>query len=65
MWIDPTGREFGTIGDNWATSDDLKFVDESGENFALQSDSPVYSRIPGFEPIPFDKIGLYKDEYRN
>ncbi|MBO9608821.1 MAG: right-handed parallel beta-helix repeat-containing protein [Paenibacillaceae bacterium] len=64
MWIDPTGREFGTIGDNWATSDDLKFVDESGENFALQPDSPVYSRIPGFEPIPFDKIGLRKDEYR-
>lgn len=65
MWIDPTGREFGTIGDNWATSDELRFVDEAGERFALLPDSPVYRKVPGFADIPFDSIGLYKDEYRS
>jgi len=24
----------------------------------------VFQKIPGFQPIPFDKIGLFKDEYR-
>jgi hypothetical protein len=26
--------------------------------------SIVYERVPGFERIPFEKIGLYQDEYR-
>ncbi|GGD72518.1 right-handed parallel beta-helix repeat-containing protein [Paenibacillus nasutitermitis] len=65
MWIDPTGREFGTIRDNWATSEDLSFVDEAGENFALRPESAVYRTIPGFESLPFERIGLYRDEHRN
>jgi hypothetical protein len=64
MWIDDTGRQYGTIRDNWLTSEDLSFVDESGRNFELRADSPVFLNIPGFEPIPFEKIGLYPDEYR-
>jgi len=52
------------IGENWVTSEELSFVDESGENFALRADSAVLRNIPEFEPIPFDKIGLYPDEYR-
>jgi len=34
-------------------------------NFQLKGDSIVYQKIPGFKKVPFEKIGLYKDEYRN
>jgi hypothetical protein len=30
--------------------------------FRLQEGSPAYQL--GFEPIPFEKIGLYESEYR-
>ena len=33
-------------------------------NFQLKDDSRVYKEIPGFKKIPFEKIGLYVDEYR-
>jgi hypothetical protein len=33
-------------------------------NFMLKSNSIVFEKIPGFQPIPFDKMGLYKDKYR-
>jgi len=32
--------------------------------FDLGKDSPLAKRLPGFQPIPFDHIGLYLDEYR-
>ena len=42
---------------NWSTSEDPGFVDADRENFLLKPDSEVFKRIPGFQPIPFDKIG--------
>jgi len=27
--------------------------------------SEVFKKIKGFEPVPFDKMGLYKNKYRN
>mgnify|MGYP006415950871 FL=1 len=42
---------------------DPKLVDEEQGNFLLRDDSPAFARI-GFKPIPFGKIGLYKDENR-
>ena len=30
-----------------------------------REDAAVFERIPEFEPIPFEKIGLYKDKYRD
>ncbi len=41
---------------------DPGFVDIENENFQLKEDSPAWKL--GFKPIPFDKIGLYVDEYR-
>jgi len=35
---------------------DPGFVDEAGGNFALRPDSRVFREIPGFEPIPFEKM---------
>ena len=40
------------------------FVDPEKMNFQLKDDSPVYRQIPGFQRIPFEKIGLVRDEYR-
>ena len=35
---------------------DPGFVDEAAGNFALRPDSRVVKEIPGFEPIPFEKM---------
>lgn len=49
---------------NWVTKEDPGFVDMKNKNFALKPDAAAYKMIPGFQPIPFEKMGLYKDEYR-
>lgn len=41
---------------------DPGFVDPEHDNFQLKDNSMAYKL--GFKPIPFDKIGLYVDEYR-
>ena len=33
------------------------FVDPANGNFALSSTSDIYTKLPGFQPIPFDQIG--------
>ena len=40
------------------------FIDAAGMNFGLKDDAVVYERIPGFQRIPFDKIGPYRDATR-
>lgn len=41
-----------------------EFVDAENLNFTLKEGSKVYAELPGFEEIPFGKIGLYEDEWR-
>ena len=50
---------------NFETQEAPGFVDAENMNFQLRDDSIVYKKIPGFKRIPFEKIGLYKDKYRN
>lgn len=50
--------------DNWVMQGDPGFVDREGGNFALKKDAEAFQKIPGFQPIPFAKIGLYTDELR-
>ncbi|MBN1346313.1 MAG: right-handed parallel beta-helix repeat-containing protein [Phycisphaerae bacterium] len=57
-------RKYMTIADNYVTDDDPGFVDAAKMDFRLRADSVVYEKIPGFKPIPFEKIGIYEDEYR-
>ena len=57
-------KKYVRIADNFATEDDPGFVDAANMNFQLKDDSIVYQKIPGFKRIPFEKIGLYQDEYR-
>ena len=56
--------ELFTEGDNFTTDQDPGFVDLANGKLALKPGSEVFKKIPGFEPIPFEKIGLFKDEYR-
>ena len=53
-----------TARDNFVTATDPGFVNAAKGNFALKPDSVVFRKIPEFQPIPFDKIGLFMDEYR-
>ena len=49
---------------NLVISSDPGFVDFKNGNFQLRSDALVFKMIPHFKPIPFDKMGLYADEFR-
>jgi hypothetical protein len=49
---------------NYITTKDPGFIDMNNLNFQLSDTSIVYKKIPNFKKIPFEKIGLYKDEYR-
>jgi hypothetical protein len=49
---------------NYITKIDPGFADLANGDFTLRPDSEVFTKIPGFEPIPFDQIGLFKDAYR-
>ena len=53
-----------SIVDNFVTHSDPGFVDLAAGNFALKKDSEVFAKIPGFQNIPFDKMGLQIDKYR-
>ena len=50
--------------DNLVVAGDPGFVDAAKGNYALKPGSEVFTKIPGFQPIPFDKIGLHIDEFR-
>ncbi|MBN2376518.1 MAG: right-handed parallel beta-helix repeat-containing protein [Sedimentisphaerales bacterium] len=63
-WQDPDKR-WARLENNFLTSDDPGFVDYSIRDFRLKKDSLVYQKIPGFKPIPFEKIGLYQDQHRS
>ncbi len=49
---------------NFQTKDDPGFVDFKGGNFMLRQDSEVFKILPDFQPVPFDKMGLYIDGFR-
>ncbi|MER6950389.1 right-handed parallel beta-helix repeat-containing protein, partial [Nonomuraea sp. NPDC000554] len=46
----------GTVNDNWVTTDDLRFVDRANGDLTLLPDSPVFSKVPGFQAPPFDRM---------
>ena len=61
--VQSTARPYVTFQDNMVDQDP-GFVDAAVMNFQLRDDSPVYKQVPGFKKIPFERIGLVKDEYR-
>ena len=38
--------------EGWVTDEDPRFLDPAHGNFGLRYDSPIFTRIPDFEPIP-------------
>lgn len=58
---DPEGDV--STGNNLSFANDPGFVNAAGNNFAFAANSPVLQRIK-FQQIPWEKIGLFKDEYR-
>ena len=61
---DPNEAKGIKVGKNFLTKSDPGFADPSRLNFSLKPDSPVFKALPGFRPIPFEKIGLFTDEFR-
>ena len=49
---------------NYITAGDPGFLDVAAGRLGLRPDSEVFRKIPGFEPIPFEEIGLRLDAYR-
>jgi len=45
------------------TDDDPGFFNAADRDFRLREDSAVL-QLPGWERIPVERIGLYKNEYR-
>jgi hypothetical protein len=41
--------------------DDPGFVDAAQGNYALRADSRVFRDLPGFQPIPFERIGPHRN----
>jgi hypothetical protein len=57
-------RKYCAISDNLVVEEDPGFVDLAALDLRLRDDSVVARKIPGFRRIPFERIGLYRDEYR-
>jgi len=49
---------------NMSYVNDPGFVNFAKRDFRLKPDAQVFRDLPGFQPIPFEKIGLFVDEYR-
>ena len=62
--VQGNARPYVNFKDN-LVGEDPRFVDAAKMNFQLKDDSPVYRKVPGFKRIPFDQIGLVRDQYRS
>jgi len=66
-WLDATGQTKQYLNrvvfqDNLVLEhQDPGFLDRTRKNFQLAAHSLVFQRIPGFQRIPMEKIGLYQD----
>jgi hypothetical protein len=58
MYLAKEVVRFGTVADNLTTDEDLGFADAGKMNFQLRSDSVVFRKLPQFQPIPVETIGL-------
>ena len=54
--IDKQAVATGTVTNNWTTTDDLHFVNQVDGDLTLAADSPVFTKVPGFAPLPFDRM---------
>ncbi len=50
--------------ENLITDGDPGFVDPAKGDFRLRADSAVFAKLPGFKPVPFERMGLIASELR-
>jgi hypothetical protein len=55
-----TSGNWVTDESNWATETDPGFADLEEGDFRLKPDAEVFRRIPGFQPVPVEKMGPYR-----
>jgi len=53
--VKPTDVDVSGVPNLWVT-EDPGFVDKAGGDLTLRPDSPVFNKLPGFQPIPFEKM---------
>ena len=51
-------------GKNLGYAEDPGFVNLAAGDLRLRPDSRIFKALPGFTAIPFEKIGLFTDEFR-
>jgi hypothetical protein len=49
---------------NWSTDHDPGFINAAKGDFRLAPSAEAFSKLPAFKPIPFEKIGLQKTQFR-
>jgi len=64
MCAEPKSGNWQLDETNWSTDSDPGFVDMNSGNVNFRSDAEVFRRIPGFKPLPVDRMGLYEDTLR-
>ncbi|WP_372933732.1 right-handed parallel beta-helix repeat-containing protein, partial [Mariniphaga sediminis] len=52
------------FANNFVVTHDPGFINSNEMDFGLKTNSEVFTRISGFEPIPFQNIGLMEDSDR-
>lgn len=60
----PAFKGFASIAGTSGMPVDLGCKDIKNGDCTLRAGSLLMRRLPSFKPVPFDKIGLFKDEYR-
>ncbi|HEY3319124.1 MAG TPA: right-handed parallel beta-helix repeat-containing protein [Planctomycetota bacterium] len=60
----PTFKGFAALSGTAEKPIELGFKDSKKADFSLSKDAQLLKELPSFEPIPVEKIGLFKDEYR-
>ncbi len=65
MCAEVSGGNWQLLPDeNLVTDRDPGFVNAAKGDFGLRPDAEVFTRLPGFQPVPFAKMGLYADDLR-
>ena len=58
--ISNAGKEVLIQKDNWFPNEDPGFVNANEKDFRFREDATVFEKIPGFNDIHFEKMGLKK-----
>ena len=61
----PPHGGFEYLAGTGTESVDLGFVDPQKGNFTLRPNALLLQRLPGFKPVPFEKIGRFRDQYNS